>query len=604
MFNVIRELFSLLMPGQRKRIYVLQFLVILMTFAEIGGVAALGAFMALISDINVINSDNFFGKLYRLTGLHSASGFIIWAGILTLVVLVLGAALSVVTTWRLSLLGENVGVELSDRLYQHYLHQEWLFHAENNSSFLINKIAGEAGRITNTLIAPLLQLNAKLVFAVIMLMTIFLFNPVVAISGLMVFGIAYFILYKAVYRLLAANGKEISEAGALRHKLMSEGFGGVKDILLLGRQKDFVQRYYVSGQKLAKANGENKAIAVIPRYFMEVVAFAAVIFLIVYLVNSYDGDLSKILPILAMYALAGFKLLPAFQAIYAHLASIKSGIPAFEVMRGDLRASYSNKLIQPEKEIASYEPTMSISFKQAVSLHDVAFTYPGKGKRVLSGLSMIIPVNKVIGIVGSSGSGKSTTIDILLGLIKPDAGQLLVDGIPLDASNLRAWQNTLGFVPQSIFLSDGTIAENIAFGLPKAEIDIAQVERAIKLAHLDALVEQLPDGIDTRVGERGVQLSGGQRQRIGIARSLYYDAQVLILDEATSALDGITEKLIMDAIHDFSGKKTIIMIAHRLTTVQACDIIYFMDKGHVVDAGSYDELIERNPIFKKMARHA
>jgi len=206
--------------------------------------------------------------------------------------------------------------------------------------------------------------------------------------------------------------------------------------------------------------------------------------------------------------------------------------------------------------------------------------------------------------VGSSGSGKSTAIDLVLGLMQPEQGQLLVDGKPITQDNLRAWQNTLGFVPQSIFLADSSIRENIAFGLPEHEIDDQKVRRATKMAHLEELVQELPNGLGTRVGERGVQLSGGQRQRIGIARALYHDAEVLILDEATSALDGITEKLIMDAIHDFAGQKTIIMIAHRLATVKQCDTIYLLGNGSVVDSGTYTELTERNQIFKRMAQHA
>jgi len=210
----------------------------------------------------------------------------------------------------------------------------------------------------------------------------------------------------------------------------------------------------------------------------------------------------------------------------------------------------------------------------------------------------------VIGIVGPSGSGKSTLIDILLGLIEPQQGQLKIDNTIINTQNRRSWQNTIGFVAQSIFLSEGTISENVAFGIPKDQIDLEQVQQALKLAHLTELVQSLEQGVHTKVGERGVQLSGGQRQRIGIARALYHEAEVLVFDEATSSLDGITEKMIMEAIHDFSGQKTIIMIAHRLKTVQKCDQIFFIDKGQVVDQGTYQELIETNEHFKNMAMHA
>jgi HlyD family secretion protein len=239
-----------------------------------------------------------------------------------------------------------------------------------------------------------------------------------------------------------------------------------------------------------------------------------------------------------------------------------------------------------------------------ICLVDVNFCYPGKQKPALDGLNISISVNQVVGLVGASGSGKSTAIDILLGLIEPDQGYLAIDGKPVPADKKRAWQNSLGFVPQNIFLADASIRENIAFGLPPSQINEEDVQRATRMAHLDELVSDLPEGLDSRVGERGIQLSGGQRQRIGIARALYNDANVLVLDEATSALDGITEKLVMDAIHDFSGKKTIIMIAHRLSTVKQCDCIYLMDQGHIIDRGTYEELNRRNSIFQKMTQHA
>ena len=237
-------------------------------------------------------------------------------------------------------------------------------------------------------------------------------------------------------------------------------------------------------------------------------------------------------------------------------------------------------------------------------LENITFSYPGKDKPILNKLNIEIPVNKVIGIAGPSGSGKSTLIDILIGLIEANEGHLKVDDAIIDNTNRRSWQNTIGFVAQAIFLSEGTIAENVAFGIPENEIDFNQVNKALKLANLDVFVKDLENGINTKVGERGVQLSGGQRQRIGIARALYHEAKVLIFDEATSSLDGITEKTIIKAIQQFSGQKTIIMIAHRLKTIQKCDQIFVIDNGRVADQGTFEELIEKNEVFKKMALHA
>ena len=304
-----------------------------------------------------------------------------------------------------------------------------------------------------------------------------------------------------------------------------------------------------------------------------------------------------VLPILSVYALATFKLLPAFQLIYANSAVIKGNMAAFESIRQDLINSSNLKF-----EISQTEQSY-LNLNKKIELENVTFTYPNKDKPTLKQLNMVIPVNSIIGLVGPSGSGKSTLIDIILGLIKPEQGLLKIDNKTINNNNRRSWQNTIGFVAQSIFCPEGSIAENVAFGIPQEQIDLEQVQNALKLAHLTDLIQNLEQDIHTKVGERGVQLSGGQRQRIGIARALYHKAQVLIFDEATSSLDGITEKMIMDAIHDFGGKKTIIMIAHRIKTVQKCDQIFFIDKGRVVDKGTYHELIEKNEHFKNLAKH-
>lgn len=598
MFSQLKELYSLLTSEQRKKLLRLQFLVVLMSFAEIAGVVSIGPFMALVGDISQLEGEGYLADIYLATGLENPRDFLFWVGIGVLVILTVAACISMFTIWRLSMYGAKVGAELGNRLFNHYMHQPWLFHASGSSSQLTNRIAQETQRITNSIINPLMQMNAKLVMATFMAVAIFLYNPVVAISGLAMFVCAYMLLYKAVRRRLVSNGRHMSEAQQMRFKLMGEGFGGIKDALLLGRQKDFTDRFKLACDKFAVAQGTTMALSQAPRYAMELIAFGSVIFLVLYLLTAHKGNLGSILPMLSVYALAGFKLLPAFQQVYSGLSQIRGNLAAFEAVRNDLRSS--------SLEIAqTTAPTQKrIVPKHEVHLNKIVFRYPGTEEPALKGIDITIPANGVIGLVGASGSGKSTAIDVLLGLIEPQKGDLLIDGRRLCKSDVRAWQNSVGFVPQSIFLADSSIRENIAFGLPPEAVDKQKVNRAATMAHLDELLTELPYGLETRVGERGVQLSGGQKQRIGIARALYHDADVLVLDEATSALDGITEKLIMDAIHDFSGKKTIIMIAHRLSTVRQCDLIYLLEKGEVMDQGTYDELASRNTIFQRMAEHA
>lgn len=602
MFKLIKELFSLLTSSQRKRFYTLQILVIIMALAELIGIASIAPFMALVGDVDMLQRENLLAQIYTQTGLKNSYDFVFWAGVTVLISLFLSALLSMLTTWRLAMFAAEIGTENADRLYEHYLNQNWLFHAEGSSSQLVKQIANEAVRVTDLIVLPLMLMNAKLVLVLFLVFAIVVYNPVVAFVSLVALSFCYILIYLTVKKRLTTNGKTLSDVAALRFRLMNEAFGGVKDVLLLGRRNYFIKKFELSGQDFAYARGNNHVLWQVPRYFMELLAFGAMIALILYLLAAEQGNLGTILPILAVYALAGFKLLPAFQQIYASIGQIKGNIAAFEAIRDDLLNSQQQKA-QNATDL-QIQASQHIAPKHAITLENITFAYPGKTQHALKNFALNIPANSVVGIVGPSGSGKSTAIDILLGLIQPQTGELKIDDTVITDQNRRAWQNAIGFVPQSIFLSEGSIAENVAFGIPQDQIDQRQVNKVLKLAHLNELVQSLEQGIHTKVGERGVQLSGGQRQRIGIARALYHEADVLVFDEATSALDGITEKMIMEAIHDFSGQKTIIMIAHRLKTVQKCDRIYYIDEGQLIDQGTYQELIKKNSDFKRMASHA
>ncbi|WP_211242483.1 ATP-binding cassette domain-containing protein, partial [Cobetia crustatorum] len=411
----------------------------------------------------------------------------------------------------------------------HYMHQSWIFHASGNSSNLVNRTSQECLRITNNIINPLMQMNAKIVLVFFMALAIFVYNPWVAMTGIGIFLGVYFILFRTVRSKLKQNGDFVTEMQQLRFKLLAEGLGGIKDVLLLGRQEVFVDRYVQASENFAKSQGTNLALGLVPRYALEFIAFGSVIFLILFLLTAHDGNLGEILPILSVYALAGFKLLPAFQHIYTSLSNIRGNIAAFEDISFDLKESLRSNEVQL---CSRYGARKTIKSKSSISLQNITFCYPGKKTPALHNFNLEIPANQIIGLVGASGSGKSTAIDILLGLIQPTKGELVIDGGVVDENMNRIWQNSIGFVPQAIFLSDSSIRENIAFGLRPQDIDDSAVTRAIKMAHLKELIDSLPEGIDTLVGERGVQLSGGQRQRIGIARALYHDADVLVLDEA------------------------------------------------------------------------
>ncbi|KAB7884539.1 ATP-binding cassette domain-containing protein [Poseidonibacter ostreae] len=597
MLKLIKDLFPLLTDIQRKKFYLLQVLVVLMTFLELIGIASIVPFMTLLGNMELLNEEGWLSTLYIYSGIETPESFTFFLGVSVLITLSISTLTSIFTTYRLSLFASHTGTEIADRLYKYYMHQDWIFHTSNTSASLTKQIANETQRVTTLILMPLMQINSRIVFASALSLAIFVYNPYVAIIGILVFTLAYFILFKTVRKRLHKNGTIISDTMAERYKLMNEGFGGIKETLLLGRQSYFIDNFDITGQKFAKAQGLNIVLAQAPRYLMELVAFGTLITLVLFLFKFYEGNLGEILPVLSVYALASFKLLPAFQQIYAYLAQIRGNISAFESIKEDLLLS---------QNVVSYKTVNEeeLTVKSNIKLNNIYFKYPEKENYSLNDISLDIPTNSVIGIVGSSGSGKSTMIDLILGLINPQKGSLEVDGIKISNINKRRWQDKIGFVSQSIFLSQGTIAENIAFGLSPDKINFEQINKVVKMAHLSEMVNQLADGINTKVGERGVQLSGGQRQRIGIARALYHDAEILIFDEATSALDGITEKIIMEEIKNFIGQKTIIMIAHRLKTIVSCDKIFVLEHGKIIDSGSYDELITKNEHFKKMAENA
>ena len=595
MFNTLKELFSILNRSQRKRFFALQILIVVMAFMEIIGVVSIVPFMALVGDLNQLQQDTFISKIYQLSGIDSELEFVFLIGFVVIGILITSAILSILTIWRLSMFANKVGVEIADQLYTYYIKQGWLFHASGSSAILTKQIANESLRVTNGILVPVMQMNAKLLLVLFMSISIFVYDPFVAIIGLISFAALYTLIYKFFRARVKKNGKIVSEVHERRFRLMNDAFGGIKDVLLLGRDSEFINHFHMSGQKLAYSQGTNMALAQVPRYLVELLAFGSIIALILYLILNHEGNLGIILPILSVYALAALKLLPAFQQIYASSVNIGGNIAAFHEIKEDL---FESKLMQHDRVDNKKN---KLNFNQNISLENVTFAYPGKKELILNELNLSIPSNSMVGIVGPSGSGKSTLIDILLGLISPQKGNFKVDGLIINNQIIRSWQNTIGFVAQSIFLSEDTIAANVAFGIPHNQIDMKRVQHALKLAHLTDFVDSLEKGIYTNVGERGVQLSGGQRQRIGIARAMYNDAQVLIFDEATSSLDGISEKKIMQSINELSGKKTIIIVAHRLKTIQSCHNIFFIDEGRVIDQGTYNNLLETNEHFKKMA---
>ena len=370
---------------------------------------------------------------------------------------------------------------------------------------------------------------------------------------------------------------------------------GIKEIKLHSLEENFLARFRQPSIDNAKFSAQGLVIAILPRYLLETLSFGGIILLVLYLLQQDMGG-NEVVPILSLYALAGYRLLPAIQNVYSARSMIKYNYPAFEIILDDLQ---NIELSQSSKKNSSGES--SISFTKDIKVNDLSFSYNKNEKKIIDSLELKIEKNQSIGFIGLTGSGKTTLVDILLGLLNEYVGEILVDGIKLDNKNIKSWQRNIGYVPQYIFLIDGSIESNIAFGYSKEEIDRTRVLKACEVANLDDFINSLPNNLDTPVGENGVKLSGGQRQRIGIARALYNNPEVLVLDEATSSLDGKTEKGVMKAIENLSKEKTILIVAHRLSTIERCDNIYILNNGKIADSGSYSELSDNSEMFKMIS---
>ncbi|URQ71963.1 ABC transporter ATP-binding protein/permease [SAR86 cluster bacterium] len=595
MFKLFSDVFKVLERHQKVGILKIQIIVIITAFTEVAGIATIGPFMALVSNPETIDQE-IFRNLYVITNSTSRDNFLILMGSLVVGILFVSAIVATLSLRYIYHFAQRIGAEISSNLFDYYLSTNWLFHTQNNSSKLITNIAGECSRVTTGIVVPALIMNAKIVISLSIIIFLLSVDFLVTLVGFTIFGLVYFIIFSSVKYKLGLNGQKLTEHQNIRIKTMNEGFGGVKDILLMNRAEQFKSRFRNSSLIYGHAVGTQQTLSDIPKYWIELLAFGTMVLLILFLMIASKENFALIVPTLSMFAMASYKLIPAFQQIYFYLSGIKFSQSAIDSISKDLRTFNSNIIMNQ----SSRQNNQDLSY--SIRLNDVTFSYPNKGSPVISNMSLEIPENSLIGFAGPSGSGKSTLIDIILGLLIPNSGSLVLGENTISKNNTYLLQSRVGYVPQTIFLSDNTIKNNIAFGLDDADIDEMKINNCIDQSQLQDLINSLPDGLETMVGEKGVQLSGGQRQRIAIARALYRKPKILVLDEATSALDGLTEQKIMQSIHKIASDITVIIIAHRLNTIKECDMIYFIESGKIVDSGSYDELISTNAKFQSLSK--
>jgi ABC-type multidrug transport system fused ATPase/permease subunit len=594
--GTLRKVLELLTPEERRRLWLVFAGVLAAALLETAGVASILPFLTVVTNPKAVQDNDLLHWLFTTLGFSSVNWFLVFLGFLALGALILSNAVRALVTWGMLRFSWMRNHSLSLRLLESYLRRPYIFFLNENTAILGSNILAQIGTIINGVLLPLLDIVARLVVLLCLITLLLVVNPVLSLVVAVAIGAIYGAVYLLLQRKLAQIGRESLKANNGRYKAASEAFGGIKAVKLMCSEDTFVRRFSVHSYQFSNHAASASVMSNIPRFALETVAFGGIILIVLYLLVT-RGDLAQVLPLVGLFAFAGYRMMPAVQWIFQGATMVRFNLAVLDTIHEVLQ---SGDTTAGQRDSCGMEP---LAFKDKLELTGITFSYPEAAEPVICDLSLTIKSGSSIAFAGKTGSGKTTISDIILGLLPPAGGSLRVDGVEIGPENVRRWQRNLGYVPQDIYLQDDTIASNIAFGIAEEKVDMEAVERAARIANIhDFIVGELPDGYHTLVGERGVRLSGGERQRVGLARALYGDPAVLVLDEATSALDGTTEQVVFTAIENIAKAKTLIIIAHRLTTVRKCDVIYVIDDGRIIGRGTYDELMESNTKFRKMAR--
>jgi ABC-type multidrug transport system fused ATPase/permease subunit len=585
---------------ERRNLWIMLGIVILGALSSALMVGSVLPFLSVLSDPARIDTVPALRFAYQFFGFESNYSFLIGLGLVSLGVIIFTNGVLILKTWAISRFTTMRVHSISHRLMTAYLRQPYEFFLNRHSSEMGTRILSETQQVVNTFVAPAVELIAAICTVLALVVLLFLVEPVVALIAFGVLGGMYGGIYAFSRRVVKQLGRQRSQTNSARFKITNEAFGGIKDIKLLGCEDAYLARYSSCSLSMARTLARIVLITQLPQFGLQIIAFGGIILLCLILVDANalasGAALRDILPVLGLFAFAGQRLMPELSKLYQSLTKLQAGAAAVEIVHDDLTA-------WADKDEVAQTASNRLILRDKLALKNISYHYPNATTAGVRDITLAIGAGEKIGIVGGTGAGKTTLADLVLGLLMPAAGELVVDGVSVTKDNLRAWQRNVGYVPQNIFLTDASVAENIALGVPKKKIDERRVAEAARIAQLDNFIRtELPDGYATPIGERGVRLSGGQRQRIGIARALYHDADLIVFDEATSALDNLTEREVMAAIDALPDEKTVVMIAHRLSTVQRCDRIVVMDRGRVVGYDSWAALMVDNPVFQRIAQ--
>jgi ATP-binding cassette, subfamily B, bacterial PglK len=579
------RLWQHLSKRRQRQFFLLLTLMMISTLSEVVSIGAVLPFIGILTAPEQIYQHHLMEPIILYLGLTSAKQLMLPFTIVFIMSALFAGAIRLVLLYATTRLSFATGADLSINIYRRTLYQNYSVHVSRNSSEVINGIISKTGTVIGGVINPTLILISSASMMTGIIIALFAINILVALIASVGFGMLYGVVIIYTKKHLKENSKCIAEQSTQMIKSLQEGLGGIRDVLIDGSQQFYCQLYRNSDLPLRKASGNNAFIAGSPRNIMEAIGMALIASL-AYVLTQQESGLLTTIPLLGALALGAQRLLPAFQQAYSAYTGLKGARSSFE--------DVLKLLDQPLPYYANQPLPSPIPFNREIELKNLSFRYSKETPWILKNINLKLNKGARIGFIGVTGSGKSTLLDIIMGLLTPTGGQLTIDEQSINEENKRSWQEHIAHVPQNIYLSDSTIEENIAFGIPKEQINHKQVINAAQQAQISELIEEWRDGYQTFVGERGIKLSGGQRQRIGIARALYKKARVLILDEATSALDNETEQAVMESINTIGRKLTILIIAHRLTTLKSCDQIVKLENNNTIQIGNYQNIIALN----------
>lgn len=572
--NILKKLNYIFTKPQKIKFIILFFVMFIGAVFELLGVSLILPFIQIIMDSSIIESNSIMLFVYNIFDLSSVNEFLLLISILLIILYIVKNIYLLLMYYAQYTFTFNNQMRMSVKLMDCYLKKPYDFHLKKNSSEIIRSVTTDVDNLFK-LVLNCIQLLSEILMCFLIGIFLFITNAAITIVVIILLTLSMIIFLGLMGRKIKKFGDGNQVYYSEMIKWINESLGGIKEIKILNREQFFIDSYMKSNNKYIDCGKKNSLLNQMPKFCIETVCIVGVLSLISVMI--YKGDnISTLIPQLAVFAMAAFKLLPSVNRMNTYINLIIFYKPSIDSIYKDLKETESLNDIKP----TNFENNSNINIKNSIKLNNITFKYPDSNEYILKDININIPVNKSIAFIGPSGSGKTTIVDIILGLLNPEKGEILADSFNIH-NDLNKWSKIIGYIPQNIYLSDDSIRNNIAFGIEDTKINDKLIWTALEQAQLKEFVEQLDNDLETHVGERGIRLSGGQRQRIGIARALYHNPQILILDEATSALDNETEKAVMEAINSLQGKKTLIIIAHRLNTIKNCDIIYEVKNGSV-----------------------